>query len=121
MIIYNYLFYAGYKLAEKINLTPIVSGVGFVASCLVLNLLSIYFFINSYFNIDFDKYFEFTKTKNVLLALLITLSLFIYYSFNQKYLKIIKKIDKKKYKHPVLIIVIYFLFSIILFFGLDYV
>lgn len=110
MRIYDLLFYASYKLAQKsgnFDDAPILGGLVFVVVSFSFNLLSIYFILHRFnlMTINFPK--QRYAPVNVLLAVSIMLFLFIYYKYKNRYKRIVSKYENKKLLNSWWIVIIY--------------
>jgi hypothetical protein len=116
MIIYNYLFYASYKLAEKTRKFddfPLLGGIPVVALCVMFNIFTIVQLVQ---NFGFLTYLDFTKNYKYPFVIGLILLLIFYYWYNGRYKKIMSYYASKTHKklHPILVIISYYIVSIIL-------
>ncbi len=119
MRIYNYLFYKSYLLAKRsrnFDDIPVLGGISFVALCVMLNLFSVFLFIEG---LGVSTGVEFDKKYKYLFSLLLVLLLLFYYSYNERYKKIVESFEQNKKQiqlHPIVVIILYYGISVLLFF-----
>lgn len=110
MKIYNIIFYASYKLGVKsknFNDIPVLGGVIFVSSNLLLNIGAIGLFIErllkiSIWNFSNERY----SLGKIIFGILVVILPMVYYSWGGRYKKIVEKYDKKKLPIPNWLIII---------------
>lgn len=111
-MIYDFLYYKTYLLAEKSGNykgIPILGGIIFVSFCFMLNL-GIPRLILSRFNIF---HYSLSVFEKILLAGIVLGSTYFYYWFRERGRKVIEKYESLKEKHriyklhPIIVILIY--------------
>ena len=118
MKIYDLVFYASYRImlkSKNFDDFPILGGVIFVSSCLVLNIGTILLLIERLLSVSIISFsqerYSFGK---ILSASIIVILPMIYYSWKGRYKKIVKYYDGKKMIPNWLIIIIYMTVSFLL-------
>jgi len=110
MRIYDLLFYASYKLAQKsgnFDDAPILGGLVFVVVSFSANLLSIYFILHRFnlMTINFPK--QRYTPGTILFTVSMMLFLFFYYKYKNRYKRIVSKYENKKLLNSWWIVIIY--------------
>lgn len=111
MKLYDIIFYASYKLGKKsknFKDIPVLGGVIFVSSNIVLNLMTIMLFLDRFVNMHLVYLFSqprYTPWK-VISAILVVVLPLIYYSRGGRYKKIVEKYDKRKFVLPNWLIIV---------------
>lgn len=118
-MIYDYLFYKSYQLAQKsknFEDAPVLGGIWGVIPCLMLNIFTIILFIDTMFNDSIGNSKIFTTGKYIFSGLFI-LSLLFYYRSGSRWKRIVAKYEtreKGKGIHPIIVLVIAYSISVIL-------
>lgn len=90
----NYLFVSFFKLSKKSSFwkdTPVLFACFVMGFCLLINLHSLIFIVDTIFKISIRNYIFKTNNFGVILFNIIPYSPYIYYSYKNKYLEIIDK------------------------------
>ena len=117
MKIYDLLFYASYKLAQKsrnFDNTPVLGGIVMVFTCIMINILTIFCLLANFHIYTLQMSIHRYTVKKVLFLILVMTFLFCYYKWKGRYKRILAKYENKKTLHPWLIIIIYWSISVAL-------
>ena len=117
MKIYDLLFYASYKLAQKsrnFDDTPVLGGIVMVSGCILINIITFFLLLSGFhiytLHVSSHRY----TVKSVLGGILFMAFLLIYYKWKGRYKRILAKYENKKTLHPWLIVIIYWFISFVL-------
>jgi hypothetical protein len=114
MKIYNLLFYASYKLAEKsgnFNDIPVLGGIVMLLPCVGFNLVTIGLLLEGFHIYTIDTSGPRYSPGNILFVILLMAFLLLYYKWHDRYKQIVAKYDSRKTWNPWLIVIIYSLLS----------
>ena len=117
MKIYDLLFYASYKLAQKsrnFDNTPVLGGMMMVSGCIIINILTIFCLLDNFHIYTLQVSTHRYTVKSILVGILFVVFLFCYYKWKGRYKRILAKYENKKTLHPWLIIIIYWSISVAL-------
>jgi high-affinity Fe2+/Pb2+ permease len=119
MFIYNYLFYKSYQIGQRsgnFEGMPVLAGVIWVSFCAMLNLFTLYFLLEGLLGVNQNL---FKREYKYIFALIWVLLLIFYYSYKERYKRIIahyqdKERSKGKSLHPIIVIFLYYGLSFVL-------
>jgi len=119
MKIYDIIFYASYKIMKKsrnFDDFPVLGGVIYVSSNIILNLITVLIFLDRLININIQSFFSQPKYSigKIISASLIVILPMVYYSWKGRYKKIIQYYDNKKMISNWLIIILSIIVSFVL-------
>ncbi|MVZ63771.1 hypothetical protein [Sphingobacterium humi] len=123
-MIYDYLFYKGYQLAKKSKNwedTPTLFAIMIIGACFIMNFATILFIIEglSKEKIKFGDFISKINHYKYITGSIIMISIWLSYSYKNRWRKIIVKYkakEKKKGKsiHPAIPLIITYIVSILL-------
>jgi hypothetical protein len=116
MRIYNLLFYKSYQLSKRsgnFDDVPVLGGITFVVACLMFNIFTFFMLLDG---LGIGNSVTFNKKYKYVFSLLLVVSLFGYYLYNNRYKKILERLEKKesdfiKGLHPIIVIAVYYILS----------
>ncbi len=118
MCIYNLLFYKTYLLAIKsgnFDDIPVLGGLMFIVLCVMLNIFTIFGFIEG---LGIEMGITFSEEYKFPFCLLLVGFLLFYYLYKGRYKKIVEYYEQKegliKRLHPVVVIIVYLVLSFFL-------
>lgn len=120
MCIYDYLFYKTYLLAQRsknFDDIPALGGSVYVIVCLMLNIFTVYIFIEG---LGIETGLEFKKEYKYPFSLGLVILVLVYYQYKGRYKKIVEHYETKNRGkvqiHPIIVIILYYGISGILIF-----
>jgi len=123
-MVYNYLFYKGYQLAQKSKNwedTPILFAVMVIGWCFILNVATIFFLLEGVYNrnLGIGNVISSLNKHRYLFASVLSLLILIYYTYGSRWRRIIAKYEAKEKErgrniHPAIVVIAAYVLSFVL-------